>query len=58
MSNAARAAGDCCGWLTKPVTESKLLDDAEWLSTWQLVNTDQANGEMTVTQRVSHWFGQ
>ena len=36
-------------WLNKPVEESKLLDDAEALSTWQLVNTDQANGEMTVT---------
>lgn len=36
-------------WLNKPVEESKLLDDAEALSTWQLVNTDQASGEMTIT---------
>jgi hypothetical protein len=37
-------------WLNKPVEESKLLDDAETLSTWQLVNVDQAKGEMTVTK--------
>jgi Glycosyl hydrolase family 9/Cellulase N-terminal ig-like domain len=37
-------------WLNKPVAESKLLDDAENLSMWQLVNVDQAQGEMTVTR--------
>jgi len=36
-------------WLAKPVLESKLLDDAESLDTWSLVNVDQAKGEMTLT---------
>lgn len=37
-------------WLNKPVAESKMLDDAETLSTWQLVNIGQAKGEMTLTE--------
>uniref|UniRef100_Q02CK4 Glycoside hydrolase, family 9 n=1 Tax=Solibacter usitatus (strain Ellin6076) TaxID=234267 RepID=Q02CK4_SOLUE len=36
-------------WLAKPVLESKLLDDAESLDTWKLVNVDQAKGQMTLT---------
>ena len=36
-------------WLAKPVLESKLLDDAESLETWSLVNVDQAKGQMTLT---------
>ena len=36
-------------WLNKPVAESKLIDDAEKASTWQLVNVGQAKGEMPIT---------
>jgi len=36
-------------WLAKPVLDSKLLDDAESLANWSLVNVDQAKGEMTLT---------
>ncbi len=36
-------------WLNKAVAESKMLDDAEMLSAWRLVNIGQAKGEMTVT---------
>jgi Glycosyl hydrolase family 9/Cellulase N-terminal ig-like domain len=36
-------------WLNKPVVDSKLIDDAENASTWQLVNVGQAKGEMTIT---------
>lgn len=37
-------------WLDKKVEDSKLLDDAESLATWKLVNVDQAQGEMTITR--------
>jgi hypothetical protein len=37
-------------WLNKPVEESKLLDDAESLAAWKLVDVDQAQGEMTITK--------
>ena len=36
-------------WLAKPVLASKLLDDAESLDTWQLLNVDQAKGEISLT---------
>jgi hypothetical protein len=36
-------------WLNKPVLESKLLDDAESLDTWKLVDVDQAKGEMALS---------
>ncbi|HEY2018242.1 MAG TPA: glycoside hydrolase family 9 protein [Bryobacteraceae bacterium] len=36
-------------WLAKSVAQSKLLDDAESLDTWKLLNVDQAQGELTVT---------
>ena len=36
-------------WLNKAVAESKMLDDAETLSAWRLVNVGQAKGEMTIT---------
>lgn len=35
-------------WLKKPVAESRMLDDAESLGTWKLVDVDQAKGEMTL----------
>ncbi|MCX6626381.1 MAG: glycoside hydrolase family 9 protein [Candidatus Solibacter sp.] len=37
-------------WLNKKVLESRLLDDAENLATWKLVNTGQALGEMALTR--------
>jgi hypothetical protein len=36
-------------WLNKPVLESKMLDDAESLDTWKVVNVDQAKGDITLT---------
>jgi Glycosyl hydrolase family 9/Cellulase N-terminal ig-like domain len=36
-------------WLNKPVEQSKILDSAETLDRWRLVNADQATGEMTLT---------
>src|ERR1022692_2209039 len=36
-------------WLAKPVLASKLLDDAESLDTWQLLNVEQAKGEIALT---------
>jgi len=41
-------------WLAKPVLESKLLDDAESLDTWKLVDVDQAKGELTLTGDEKH----
>ena len=37
-------------WLNKKVLESRLLDDAESLQTWKLVNTGQAQGELALTR--------
>jgi hypothetical protein len=37
-------------WLNKQVEDSRLLDDAESLSTWKLVDVDQARGEMTISK--------
>jgi len=37
-------------WLNKPVLGSRLLDDAESLSTWKLANSGQARGELTLTR--------
>jgi hypothetical protein len=37
------------GWLNKPVAKLKLLDDAKTGSTWQLVNVEQAHGEVPLT---------
>ena len=37
------------GWLSKPAAESKLLDDAMTGPAWQLVNVDQAHGEVPPT---------
>jgi hypothetical protein len=36
-------------WLSKPVLETKLLDDAESLETWRVLNVDQAKGEIALT---------
>jgi len=35
-------------WLNKPVLERRLLDDAEDLGSWKLVNTEQARGSLDV----------
>jgi hypothetical protein len=40
-------------WLNKPVRESRLLDGAEDLSAWKLVNTGQARGALNVTEERS-----
>jgi hypothetical protein len=37
-------------WLNKKVLESRMLDDAENIQTWKLVNTGQARGEMALTR--------
>ncbi|MEI9970860.1 MAG: glycoside hydrolase family 9 protein [Ignavibacteriota bacterium] len=37
-------------WLDKPVSDSKLLDDAESLSAWKLIDVNQAHGEMNITK--------
>lgn len=37
-------------WLNKPVLASRLLDDAENLSSWKLANSGQARGELTLTK--------
>jgi hypothetical protein len=37
-------------WLNKKVHESRLLDNGENLTTWKLVNSGQACGQMTLTQ--------
>ncbi len=36
-------------WQNKPVLESTVLDDAESLDTWKLVDVDQAKGELSIT---------
>src|SRR6266496_3193339 len=37
-------------WLNKKVLESRLLDDAEDLETWKLVNLGQARGELALSR--------
>lgn len=36
-------------WLKKPVLRSQMLDDAESLDAWTVVNVEQAKGEMVLT---------
>jgi hypothetical protein len=40
-------------WLSKPVTESRMVDDGESLDAWKLVNSEQARGEMTLSRERS-----
>ena len=40
-------------WLAKPVSESRLIDGMEDLSSWKLLNIGQANGELTVSKERS-----
>jgi len=37
-------------WLAKPVLESRLIDGMENLSTWTVMNTGQAQGEIALTK--------
>ncbi|MDW8131186.1 MAG: hypothetical protein RMI94_11595, partial [Bryobacterales bacterium] len=37
-------------WLSKPVLASTLLDDAESLASWKLVNSGQARGQLLLSR--------